>query len=139
MMKKKVGENLYPREYTKSIYDAIPLDPIKDTTLSRALILAQKMKADYVLVPILWDYSERVGSSLAAEKPASVSLGLYLVSAKMEKRVWKSKFTKTQMALTDNILKVKDMFKFGGKWVTVEELAQVGIEKILEDFPISSN
>lgn len=137
IIKKRVGEELLPMRETKIQYNDIPFDPYKDTTLSRALLLARNMKSDYVLVPILWEYSERVGSQLSAEKPASVSFGLYLISVKQEKRVWKANFNKTQMALTDDLLKAKDIFKFGGKWVSAEELAQVGMQKIIENFPLA--
>jgi hypothetical protein len=139
IMKKKVDSNLLPREEAKGRYQALKIDPSEDTTLSIALTLASQMKADYVLVPILWDYSERVGNQLSAEKPAAVSFALYLVSAQQKKRVWKAQFDRAQQSLTDNLLNFKNFFSLGGKWITAEELAQIGIDTMLDDFPLPSN
>jgi|GEM_PF-946740 len=137
-LKKKIGANLLPREETKMRYNALPLDPAKDTTLSMALNLAQRIKSDYVLVPILWNYSERVGNQVAVEEPASVSFDLYLISAQQGRRVWTAHFDRSQQSLTDNLLNATNFFKLGGKWITAEEFAQVGIYTALEDFPLPS-
>jgi hypothetical protein len=138
VLRKRLGPSLLSHEATVRKYKQITIDPIKDTPLTRALILARKIQGDYVLVPILWNYSERVGNQYAVTEPASVAFSLYLVSAKLEKKVWEESFDKTQQSLTDNILNVKDMFQFGGKWVTAEELSQVGIHNIIEDFPLGT-
>ena len=137
-LKKKIGVNLLPREEVKNSYDSLTIDPAKDTTLSLALDLAAKTKSDYVLVPILWDYSERIGNQVAIEQPASVSFDLFLVSAQQGRRVWKGHFDKTQQSLTDNLLNAPNFFKLGGKWITAEELSQIGIDSLLEEFPLPS-
>lgn len=136
MLQQKLDTSLLPQEDTKINLASLPLNSAIDTYLSISLKLAHKMKADYVLIPILWKFSERVGNEIAAEEAASVSFGLYLVSAKQKKRVWEDYFDKTQHALTDNLFNAKDILTFGGKWITAEELAQTGLEKILKDFPL---
>ena len=138
MLEKNLGTTILSMEETEAQYHMTPVDITKDTTLSLAITLAEKMKSDYILVPILWNFSPRIGGPLAATEPASVSFSLYLVSAKEEKRVWKDSFFKTQQSLTSNILNAKDLFKMGGKWVTAEELAQAGMDNMLENFPLKN-
>jgi hypothetical protein len=138
MVKKKLAARLLPMEETETQYNMIPIDAAKDTPLSTALTLAEKIRADYVLVPILWDYAQRVGNPIAATKPASVSFSLYLVSAEEGEMVWRDSFAETQQALSENILEAKEVFKFGGKWVTAEELSQAGLHEILENFPLGA-
>lgn len=136
ILKKKVGDNLFSMDETAAKYQALPVDGAQDTTLFMALALAMEMKADYILIPLLWEYSERIGNKLAAEKPASVFFGFYLISAKQGKRVWKDNFNKSQQFLTDDLLKMKETIQFGGKWATAEELAQAGMQKVLAKFPL---
>lgn len=138
ILKKRLGSNLFPLDETAKQNNALPVDTAKDTLLSHALSLAYRLKVDYVLVPILWSYSERVGNQFSAKDPASASFTLYLISAKEKKRVWKESFDKTQQSLTDNLFNAKELFKLGGKWVTAEEYAEAGMLKILNDFPLKS-
>jgi hypothetical protein len=138
MLEKNLGRNILSMEETEAQYHMTPVDVTKDTTLSLAITVAKKMKSDYILVPILWDFSQRIGSPLAATEPASVSFSLYLISAKEEKRVWKDSFSKTQQSLSNNLFKAKDLFKMGGKWITAEELAQAGMHNMLENFPLKN-
>ncbi len=136
MLEKNLGTTILSMKETEAQYHMTPVDVTKDTTLSLAISVAKKMDADYILVPILWDFSQRIGGPLAATEPASVSFSLYLVSAKEKKRVWKDSFSKTQQSLTNNLFKAKDLLKMGGKWVTAEELAQAGMHNMLENFPL---
>lgn len=138
MLEKDLGTSILSMKETEAQYYMTPVDVTKDTTLSLAVTVAKKTNSDYILVPILWDFSQRIGGPLAATEPASVSFSLYLVSAKEEKRVWKDNFSKTQQSLSNNLFKAKDLFKMGGKWVTAEELAQAGMHTMLENFPLKN-
>nr|MBF0222930.1 hypothetical protein [Desulfobulbaceae bacterium] len=138
IFKNRLDSNLFPVDETAKQNQLLPVNRAKDTLLSHALALADQLKVDYVLVPLLWSYSERIGNQFSAEKPASVALTLYLVSAKEKKRVWAESIDKTQQSLTDNLLNAKELIKLGGKWATAAELAEAGMLTILNDFPLKS-
>lgn len=90
------------------------------------------MEADYLLVPQLLHWEERVGSSGGVVKPASVVLDLFLISIK-DGSLIRAHFDETQVALSDNLLTIDKFVDRGGKWVTAERLAADGIkEKLLE-------
>jgi hypothetical protein len=47
---------------------------------------------DFIFVGVLFRYEERIGSSIGAEKPASVGFDVHLIRMKDEKMVWIGKF-----------------------------------------------
>jgi TolB-like protein len=107
-----------------------------ETPRDLAQRFGQQIKANYVLVGIIWRFEQRVGESLSAEKPASVAFNSYLVRVADKQLVWQGRFDKTQSALSDNLLNASLFFKSGVKWLSAEELAEYGVEQVVEDFPV---
>lgn len=90
------------------------------------------MQVDYLLVPQLLHWDERVGSSAGVVKPASVVLDLFLINVKDGSLV-RAHYDETQVALSENLLTADKFMDRGGKWVTAERLASDGIkENLLE-------
>ncbi len=127
---------LIPQDAVQEGFARISIDSMSDTPLAIAVRLGKGLQADYVVVGIVWEYKERIGSKMAAAEPATVSFSAFLVDVAAAKRIWREKYTKTQQSLSDNLLKAKEFFKQGGKWLTAEELAGYGIKKILVSFPL---
>src|SRR3989338_5565653 len=48
----------------------------------------------------------------------------------------KIRFDKTQEALSENVLNIKNFLQGGGSWQTVEQLLSIGIEDALQSFHI---
>jgi len=108
----------------------------EETPRDLAQRFGQDLKANYVLVGIIWRFDQRVGESLSAEKPASVAFNSYLVRVADKQLVWQGRFDKTQSALSDNLLNAKLFFKTGGvKWLSAEELAAYGVDEVVKEFP----
>ena len=106
--------------------------------LWKAEALKQKgseLKADAVLTGHVYCFRERVGYPLSVEKPASVAFGIYLVRTSDGSILWRGIFDRTQQSLFENLLQASSFFKGGGKWVTSEELAEIGIDELLKTFP----
>jgi len=97
--------------------------------------VGQTFKADAVLVGYIYRWRERVGGDYAAQKPASVSFDLNLIRPTDGAILWKSKFDKTQQSLSENIFDMDTFLKGGGKWMKVEDLAMIGLKKLLEEMP----
>ena len=96
------------------------------------LSVGKCIQADYLLVPQLTTWHERVGSSGGVQDPASVAIDFYLIDVKQERMI-RSRYEETQQSLLENLYKANKFAARGGKWVTATRLAQDGIdEKLME-------
>jgi len=108
---------------------ADPQDALKDY-----LALAEKMKARYLIIPVLYCFAERKGSALSASRPAQVGFHLHIYKVKDGKELWGGDFHESQQPLSENILELGNFIRRGGKWLTAEELAREGISRLLDRF-----
>lgn len=90
----------------------------------------KKEKAGSRLSIFVYRFQERRGGNLAVDKPASVGIHAHLY--KGDSLVRTVVFDETQQPLSENVLNFSAFMKRGGKWITVDELAQEGIEKVLD-------
>jgi hypothetical protein len=97
--------------------------------------MGKELKADFVMLGILFRFEERVGSSLGVEKPASVAFDLHLFRLRDGVRVWDGKFDETQKPLFDNLLQTGSFIRRKAQWLTAAELAEVGMEEMLKKLP----
>jgi hypothetical protein len=98
--------------------------------------VGRDMNAEAVISGHVFCFRERVGYPLSVEKPASVAFGVFLVRTSDGAILWKGIFSRTQQSLFENLLQAKSFIKGGGKWLTSEELADLGLDDILKDFPV---
>ena len=103
--------------------------------VTSSIELGRGLNVDYVFIGFLYRFNERVGSSLGAEKPASVGYDLHLFRVRDGKLVWSGRFDETQQSLTDDLLKVGAFLRRKGVWLKAEELASVGMDEILNNLP----
>lgn len=90
---------------------------------------------DAILIGYLYGFSERLGTKLSVQDPASVSFELVLIKTDDGRVLWKKNFEETQQPLSDDLFKLESFIERGGKWVTAEELALYGLEKMFKTFP----
>ncbi|MDB9822402.1 hypothetical protein OAC89_01735 [Deltaproteobacteria bacterium] len=88
--------------------------------------------ADAVMVGYIYRWQERKGSDYSVESPASAAFDLYLLRSEDGAILWKTKFDKTQTPLSENIFDFITFFKGKGKWMTVENLAYLGLTELLD-------
>ena len=91
------------------------------------------MQADVLLIPQLLFWSEREGGPMGIEKPASVTLELFLLDVRTSQLLGRYRFEETQTSLTSNLLTLDKFVNRGGKWITANELAAEGIRAGLKD------
>ncbi len=129
--------NLISRSQAVGVYSSIvasnekvglaPIEVIKK--------VGEKFEADAVLVGHIYRWREREGKDFAAERPASVSFDLHMIRPSDGAILWKSKFDKTQLSLSENVLDVGTFLEGGGRWMTAEKLSMLGLRKMIEDMP----
>ncbi len=89
-----------------------------------------------VVVGHLYRFRERKGVAYTVEQPASVAFDLHMVRVSDGVIVWRGQFDKTQGSLMENLLQIAAFVREKGRWVTAEELAEEGMEEVLQTFPI---
>jgi hypothetical protein len=97
--------------------------------------LGRSLQADAVVSGTIYRFRERVGTSVAATSPASVSFGLELIRVFDGRKLWARAFDETQRSLDKNLFRLGDFLKKGGKWLTAEELAAYGLKEVMATFP----
>ena len=93
--------------------------------------VCETFSADAVLVGYIYRWREREGTDFAVNRPASTAFELYLLQPYDSAILWKGRFDKTQKPLSENIFDMGTFFKGRGRWMTVESLAEFGLEEML--------
>jgi hypothetical protein len=97
--------------------------------------IGQQFSTDAVLVGYIYQWRELRGTDYAAKSPASVAFDLYMVETRVGAILWKGNYDKTQRSLSENILDRMTFLRAGGKWLSAEQLAQLGLEDLLAKLP----
>lgn len=90
---------------------------------------------DAVLAGYLYRFVDRAGGRYAAESPASVAFGLFLVDVARQRVVWSRHFDETQRALTENLFDLRAFIRRRGRWVSAREMAFSGLEDMIRELP----
>lgn len=129
------NRNLIPAERTQGIYRRLASGSFKVSQAKILKNIGEELNADAVLTGYLFCFRERVGYDYAAEKPASVAFGIYLIRVSDGSLIWKGVFDKTQRSLFEDMLQFSSFVKEGGKWVQADVLLREGVDEVLKTFP----
>jgi len=99
-----------------------------------AAAAAKKHKVDAAIIGQVLVYQERVGSRLGANPPASVGFEIKVVAADGQV-LWIGNFYERQQPMTQDFV---GFVRHGGVFISVEELAQYGVDEVLKDFPFGT-
>ncbi len=88
-----------------------------------------KEKQPYINI-LIYRFQERKGGNFAVDKPAGVGFHMHLIQGTVVGRTFV--FDEDQKPLSQDILGIGKFFRRGGKWITVDELAEEGINKGLD-------
>lgn len=91
------------------------------------------MKVDYLLVPQVLAWQERVGEELGVTKPAGVTLDFFYLDVNAGQLVVRRHYDEVQSSLSADLGNAGTFFERGAKWVTALRLAQEGIEMKLTE------
>jgi len=129
-----LGETLIQKGF-EIFRGKIPNPPTdQQAALKDYIALADKMRAKYLMLPVLYGFAERKGSALSASRPAQVGFHLHIYNVKDGKEIWGGDFHEKQQPLSENILELENFIRRGGKWLTADELAREGISRLLDRF-----
>jgi hypothetical protein len=95
--------------------------------------VGKAFQADAVLAGFIYRWREREGNDYGVNRAASVAFDIHLIRPADGTVLWKGKFDKTQQSLSENLFDVATFVKGRGRWMTVEKLATVGLQKLLSE------
>ena len=124
---------LSPTESAKAAAKSSP-ETSKATPEIEAAQLAAKLKVDAALMGQVLVYQERSGSRMGANPPATVGFEVKAVASDGQV-LWLGNYYERQKPLTEDF---PGFIAHGGGFVTAEELAQYGTEKVLKSFPFGA-
>ena len=134
------------KQETQRVYTFIPdvqgVDPSESRTAGRNGALAhwtrvgKEMKVDLLIVPQIIDWRERVGGEAGVSTSAAVNMDFYLIDVRGPEGVLisRSHFREKQIGLSDNLMNLDRFLKRGGKWLSTQELALEGVDKMIQEF-----
>ncbi len=142
-----LGESLYSALKSKGDFELVPPGQVQGVlskllygdagTLSeRALLVetGQALNADTVLAGYIYRFRERIGTRYAVKSPASVAFDIHLIRVADGRVLWSGQFNETQKSLSENLLRLETFLKRKASWITAREMAQAGLEDILQSF-----
>ncbi len=95
--------------------------------------VGERFGADAVLAGYIYRWREREGGDYSVRRPASVAFDLHLIKVGDGAIVWKGRFDKTQRSLSENVFDVGTFIQGGGRWMTAQKLAILGLRKLLTE------
>ena len=131
--------NIIPPDRVAGMYERYIGSFDKVTPLILLKKVGDDLEADGIIFGYVYRFRERQGTPYAAAKPASVAFEVYLFRVSDSALVWKGRFDKTQTSLMENVFQASAFLKGGGRWVTVKELSDGGMDDIMKNFPALSN
>jgi hypothetical protein len=108
--------------------------PVSEKEILAAI--GRNLDGDAILTGSVYQFRNRVGNNFAIDSPSSVGFHLDLIETQGGHIIWSRRYEETQQALSENLLGLGNFFMRKGKWVTVQDLAVSGLEKILQSLPI---
>jgi hypothetical protein len=97
--------------------------------------IGQSLSADAFMAGYIYRWRERKGVDYGVDVSASVEFDLYLVRVADKTVLWRDGFDKTQQSLAENVFDFQTFLKARGRWVTAHELAELGLDSIVEKLP----
>lgn len=135
LLNQRNGQHWLPPRETAAAFSALASSNPTLTDRDIYVRIGQVLSAQGVLGGHVYRWREREGTDYAASRPASVAFDLYLMSAGDGAVLWKARFDKTQISLSENLFDLQTFLKAKGRWMTAGELADLGLAEIVEAFP----
>jgi hypothetical protein len=135
-LKSKTTFSLIPPEEGEGVRSKIVFDSVDQSRRDILLEMGKKLDADAVISGTLFRFRRRVGTGYSVETPASVAFSIYLIRVSDGQLLWDGHFDETQKPLSEDLFRLFSFIKGGGAWLTAEELARQGLDKVMATFPV---
>lgn len=127
--------NVIPSDRVAGMYQRYSGDFEKVSPLELLKRVGHDLNADGIVFGYVYRYRERQGTPYAATKPASTAFEIHLYRVSDGSLIWKGSYDRTQTSLMENVLQASSFMRGGGRWVSVKELSEDGMDSILKSFP----
>ena len=124
-----------PPYQSDPVYRKVKGDNPNAPVTQQLQMTGKALEVDAIVIGYVSCFRERVGYAYSAERPASVTFGIYMIQSSDGDLVWGRIYDKTQQSFSENVLQASTFFSRGLKWVTAAELAEDGVDEILKTFP----
>ena len=134
MLTKQDNQKWVPPREAASAFSSLASSNPTMTDREIYIQIGKTLSAEGVLGGHVYRWREREGTEYAASRPASVAFDLYLISVGDGAILWKARFDKSQISLSENLFDIQTFLKAKGQWMTAGELANLGLTEVVEAF-----
>jgi hypothetical protein len=124
-----------PVEVAGRVFERLRRENISLPLRQAAMQAGQQVGVDGVLIGCVFRFSERVGETFAADRPASAAFDLALVRVSDGAVIWKNTFDESQRAVSEDLIEASQYMSRGVRWFSVREWGDYGLEQLLKRFP----
>ena len=136
LLQQRGGYQLIPPGEVEGVESTLLLNPEqKMADVDMIVEIGRKLGADGMLLGRVYRFRERRGRAYSAETSASVAFDLLLIQVPQGRLLWEGHYSESQQPLTENLFNINAFFQRKGRWLTAEELAESGLQQVLETFP----
>ncbi|OAQ21522.1 hypothetical protein [Thermosulfurimonas dismutans] len=129
----KPGFRFVSRDEFEALWGEVLAEAVAPSRTEIVKALGQALGTEAILYGKVFRFREREGRGYAVKEPASVAFALVLFRSSDGRILWKGWFDETQKPLSENLFKIR---LYGGvRWLTAQQLAEKGLERVLSDFP----
>ena len=128
------GVKITPLQESEAEYKKLSSEKLGSYYRDIAVSAGKNLGVDSVMIGVISRYTERKGSQIGVESPASVAFSVLLLNTEDGEVLWETYFSETQKPLLQNVYEINKFFKRGGKWITADELAKEGARKTAQEF-----
>jgi TolB-like protein len=105
---------------------------VRAPTAEEALAVGRALRADAVVRGQVKVFEERIGSELAAKRPAHVIFAAELVRMTDGALIWQGEYAEQQQSLSENLWNLPGFVRAGGTWVRAGELTEIGAGQMVD-------
>lgn len=121
----QIADPLVVGEAFRSLYGEV-----RAPTSEEARAVGKLLALDAVVRGQVTAFDDRIGSEIAAQRPARVDFAIELLRLPAGDPVWQGEYDEQQQALSDNFWNLRGFLHAGGTWLRARELAVLGAEQV---------
>ena len=136
LLSRDLSAEIIPPDTTRQVFLALEDPAYKADEREILRKTGESLLADALLAGYVFRWQERIGTDFSVSRPASVAFELALIRVGDGNLIWKGRFDKTQASLAEDLLGLRTFLRGKGRWMNVEDLAEMGLSELVEQIPI---
>ncbi len=123
---------------SSDVGQALGSDEIGADLRAAIAVARDKFGADALIAGTVYRFRNRDGQAMGSVNPSSVGFEVKIYRAADGKLLWSAIFDHTQVALGANALTAAQYPGGGTRWLTSEELARWGAQRLVNEVPLAA-